>query len=88
FAEPLFVVAIHPAERAVVIGPRDALMGRAVEARSLNWLADAPAAGDAVPGCFVWDAEPGVGGKNRLTGKRSLDALFALLNRGLARRTG
>jgi tRNA-specific 2-thiouridylase len=48
FAEPMFVVAIHPEERAVVIGPRDALLGRAVEARSINWLADAPAVGDAV----------------------------------------
>jgi tRNA-specific 2-thiouridylase len=48
FGEPMFVLAIHPEERAVVIGPREALLGRAVEARSLNWLADAPAEGDAV----------------------------------------
>jgi hypothetical protein len=39
----MFVVAIHPEERAVVIGPRDALLGRAVEARSINWLAEARA---------------------------------------------
>jgi tRNA-specific 2-thiouridylase len=45
FAEPMFVVAIEPARRAVVIGPRDALLGRGVVARGVNWLADAPAIG-------------------------------------------
>ncbi len=48
FAAPMFVVDILPEERAVVIGPREALLGRAVEARSLNWLGEAPAPGDAV----------------------------------------
>ena len=45
FAEPMFVVEIVPAERAVVIGPREALMGRGVEARELNWLSAPPAVG-------------------------------------------
>jgi tRNA-specific 2-thiouridylase len=40
--EPMYVVAIHPAERAVVIGPREALLGRGVVARSINWLVDVP----------------------------------------------
>ena len=40
FAEPLFVVAIQPAERAVVVGPREALLGRGVIARGVNWLVD------------------------------------------------
>jgi len=48
FAAPMFVVAILPEERAVVIGPRAALLARAVEARGLNWLAPAPVAGDTV----------------------------------------
>lgn len=49
FAEPMFVVEIVPSERAVVIGPRDALLGRGLEARELNWLvADAPAVGASV----------------------------------------
>ncbi|MGH2899019.1 MAG: tRNA 2-thiouridine(34) synthase MnmA, partial [Solirubrobacteraceae bacterium] len=48
FREPMFVVDIRPADRAVVIGPRDELLGRGVIARSLNWLVDAPAVGDAV----------------------------------------
>ncbi|MGQ0540099.1 MAG: tRNA 2-thiouridine(34) synthase MnmA [Gemmatimonadaceae bacterium] len=48
FAEPMYVVAIRPEERAVVIGPRAELLGRAVAAREINWLAQAPALGDAV----------------------------------------
>ncbi len=48
FAEPMFVVEILPADRAVVIGPREALLGRGLEARELNWLADAPAVGSTV----------------------------------------
>ncbi len=47
-AEPMFVVAIRPAERAVVIGPREELLGRGVIAREVNWLADAPAVGAQV----------------------------------------
>lgn len=48
FAEPMFVVAIRPGERAVVIGPREALLGRGVVAREVNWLADAPPLGAEV----------------------------------------
>lgn len=48
FAAPMFVVDIVPDERAVVIGPREALLGRGLEARELNWMADAPQIGDAV----------------------------------------
>jgi tRNA-specific 2-thiouridylase len=44
FAEPMFVVAIVPERRAVVIGPRDALLGRGLVAREVNWLGDAPPA--------------------------------------------
>jgi tRNA-specific 2-thiouridylase len=45
FAEPMYVVEIRPAERAVVIGPREALLGRGVVARGMNWLVDRPAVG-------------------------------------------
>jgi tRNA-specific 2-thiouridylase len=45
FGEPMFVVAIEPATRAVVIGPREELLGRGVVAREVNWLVDAPARG-------------------------------------------
>ena len=38
FREPMFVVAIRPAERAVVIGPRSALLGSGLVARELNEL--------------------------------------------------
>jgi tRNA-specific 2-thiouridylase len=47
-AEPMYVVAIRPADRAVVIGPREALLGRGVVARGVNWLADVPALGTEV----------------------------------------
>jgi tRNA-uridine 2-sulfurtransferase len=40
FAEPMFVVAIEPATRAVVIGPRDELLGRGIVVREVNWLVD------------------------------------------------
>ena len=48
FAEPMYVVAIRPAERAVVIGPREALLGRGLVAREPNWLGDRPAVGARV----------------------------------------
>ncbi len=48
FAEPMFVVEINAETRDVVIGPRDALLGRGLEARELNWLADKPALGATV----------------------------------------
>ncbi|HYV98293.1 MAG TPA: aminomethyltransferase beta-barrel domain-containing protein, partial [Gemmatimonadaceae bacterium] len=48
-AEPMYVVEILPEERAVVIGPRDALLGRGVVAREVNWLVDpAPIVGARV----------------------------------------
>jgi tRNA-uridine 2-sulfurtransferase len=48
FAEPMFVVAIEPSSRAVVIGPREELLGRGVVAREVNWLGAAPAVGAEV----------------------------------------
>jgi tRNA-specific 2-thiouridylase len=41
-ALPMYVVAIRPTDRAVVIGPREALLGRGVVARGVNWLVDEP----------------------------------------------
>jgi tRNA-specific 2-thiouridylase len=46
FAEPMFVVAIEPDTRTVVIGTADQLDGRAVELAEVNWLADPLRAGD------------------------------------------
>ncbi|MEN3794318.1 tRNA 2-thiouridine(34) synthase MnmA [Fulvimarina sp. MAC3] len=41
--EPLYVVKLDPAERQVVVGPREALATDAVRLREVNWLAeDAP----------------------------------------------
>jgi len=47
FAEPMYVVAIRPERRAVVIGSRQELLGRGVVAREVNWLVDAPPAAGA-----------------------------------------
>jgi tRNA-specific 2-thiouridylase len=41
---PMYVVAIRPSDRTVVIGPREALLGRGVVARGVNWLVDEPPA--------------------------------------------
>ena len=48
FSEPMYVVGIRPADRAVVIGPRDALLGRGVVASEMNWLVDALPVGSLV----------------------------------------
>jgi tRNA-specific 2-thiouridylase len=40
FREPMFVTAIRPDERAVVIGPREDLLGRGLVVRELNDLVD------------------------------------------------
>ena len=46
---PMFVTEIRASDRAVVIGPREELMGRGVIARGLNWLVNpAPRVGDHV----------------------------------------
>lgn len=41
FREPMFVVGIRPAERAVVVGPREQLLGRGLVVREVNWLVNA-----------------------------------------------
>ena len=45
---PMYVVAIVPETRAVVIGPRDELLGRGIIARGMNWLSAPPAVGAQV----------------------------------------
>ncbi len=41
---PLFVIALRPEDRAVVVGPREALLGRGIVAREMNWLVPVPPA--------------------------------------------
>jgi tRNA-uridine 2-sulfurtransferase len=48
FAEPLYVLAIRPDTREVVVGPGDALFGHAVTLEEVNWLTDPLASGDPV----------------------------------------
>jgi tRNA-specific 2-thiouridylase len=44
-SRPLFVIAIDPARRAVVIGEREELLGNGLTARGMNWLGEAPVLG-------------------------------------------
>jgi tRNA-specific 2-thiouridylase len=48
FREPMFVIAIRPEDRAVVLGRREELLGRGLVAREINWLTDAPGVGSRV----------------------------------------
>jgi tRNA-specific 2-thiouridylase len=48
FREPMFVVEIRAESRAVVIGPREELLGKGVVAREVNWLVDVPAVGSEI----------------------------------------
>ena len=48
FAQPMFVVEIDPGDRAVIIGPREDLIGHGLEAREINWLVDRPEVGDEI----------------------------------------
>ncbi|MEO7039254.1 MAG: tRNA 2-thiouridine(34) synthase MnmA [Candidatus Elarobacter sp.] len=46
YAEPMFVLAIRPGAREVVIGPREELLGSGIIAREMNWLVrEAPGVG-------------------------------------------
>ena len=45
FRVPMYVVEIRADEQAVIIGPREELLGRGVIAREVNWLGSAPAVG-------------------------------------------
>ncbi|MGH7547653.1 MAG: tRNA 2-thiouridine(34) synthase MnmA [Gemmatimonadales bacterium] len=47
FREPMYVVAIRPETREVVIGGGDELFGHAVQLEDVNWLADPLTVGDA-----------------------------------------
>lgn len=48
FPHPMYVIAIRPESRAVVIGTREELLGSGLIAREINWLADRPGVGDRV----------------------------------------
>ncbi len=76
FDAPMFVVAIHPEDRTVVIGPRDEVLGRRVCATGVRWLVPTPPA----PGERVWSrvrhrAVPVEGTIEQLDGDRAVVAL-------------
>jgi tRNA-specific 2-thiouridylase len=45
FPEPMYVLAIEPATRAVIIGPRHELLERGIVAGEVNWLTAPPVVG-------------------------------------------
>ena len=48
FPHPMYVIAIRPETRAIVIGTREELLGNGLMAREINWLADRPHVGARV----------------------------------------
>jgi tRNA-specific 2-thiouridylase len=48
FPHPMYVIAIRPETRAVVIGTREELLGSGLIAHEINWLADRPDIGSRV----------------------------------------
>jgi tRNA-uridine 2-sulfurtransferase len=48
FSSPMYVIGIRPDERAVVIGPREELLGNGIVAREVNWLTTRPRVGDTL----------------------------------------
>lgn len=46
--DPLFVVKIDADARQVIVGPREALLTRALSLKETNWIGDAPTLADAV----------------------------------------
>jgi tRNA-specific 2-thiouridylase len=48
FREPMYVIDIRAEDRAVVIGPREELLGRGLVAREVNWLGEPPVVGSRV----------------------------------------
>ena len=48
FTQPMYVIAIRPEIRAVVIGTREELLGSGLLAREINWLTDRPDVGARV----------------------------------------
>jgi tRNA-specific 2-thiouridylase len=49
YAEAMYVIAIRPEDRAVIIGPREELLGKGLVAREINWLTPEPQAQDPRP---------------------------------------
>jgi len=49
FSQPMFVVAIRPESRTVVVGPREELLGKGLTVREVNWLSAQPKTADRGP---------------------------------------
>ena len=79
FTEPMFVVAIQPQERAVIVGTGDELYSNRVELEEVNWLCDPLEPGDTCEVQIRYRAGPV---KARVDGgARAPDRLFLELAR-------
>jgi tRNA-specific 2-thiouridylase len=70
FAEPMYVVAIRPERREVVIGSGTDLFSHAVTLEAVNWLSEPLAPGDAVRVQIRYRAEPAPAVVDRVTADR------------------
>lgn len=52
--EPLFVVRLDPARRAVIVGPREALKTHIVALRDMNWLGEGTLGDIPAEGLEIW----------------------------------
>lgn len=85
FAVPMYVTEIVPASRTVVIGPREALLGRGLIADELNWLVDPVDMGGRVEVQIRHHAPPVVAEVLRVSGTRievALDEPVAAITPG------
>ena len=48
FSEPMFVIAIRPSDKTIIIGPRESLSKSNLTARGVNWLCDPPQSGESI----------------------------------------
>jgi tRNA-specific 2-thiouridylase len=72
FPEPMYVLAIRPEQRAVVIGPRSSLSTSRLSAGSANWLSPRPEAGEQL-GVRIRHGAPIVDGTVSSAGEEGFD---------------
>lgn len=68
FPEPMFVIAIDPRQRAVIIGERDELLGSGVTALEMNWLDEPTHIGELLQVQVRHRAEPAAAEVIRIDG--------------------
>ncbi len=84
-ADPLYVVALDPANATVIVGPRSALGRDRVEVRSLNWLGDGDGPDDGAEALIkLRSAQPAIPGRLQGAGDGQVTALLDEPHEGVA----